>query len=90
MKSLRMVTYPSIIIYVNKTERAGRQINYLTLQRFCRYFAGIGDRTGPPPVTQTAGTGQGRVRATVPRAAGRSQGPAGGARQPGTSAARGG
>jgi len=50
----------------------------------------IGDRTGPPQVAQTAGSGQGRVRATMPRAAGRSQGSAGGARQPGTSAARGG
>jgi len=56
----------------------------------CTVFVGIGDRTGPPPVTQTVGTSQGRVRATMPRAAGRSQGSAGGARQPGTSAARGG
>jgi len=79
------VTYLSIIIYIDKTRRES-----ITLYHFCYCFAAIGDRTGPPPVTQTVGTGQSRVRATVPRAAGRSQGSAGGARQPGTSAARGG
>lgn len=72
------------------TKRYVPQLTNYTSHRFSRCFGTTGDRTGPPPIAQTVGTVKGRVRTTVPWAAGRSQGPAGGARQSGTSAARGG
>jgi len=72
------------------TKRYVPQLTNYTSHRFSRCFGTTGDRTGPPPVAQAVGTVKGRVRTTVPWAAGRSQGPAGGARQSGTSTARGG
>lgn len=75
-------------LYYASTKRYVPQLTDYTSHRFSRCTTG--DRTGPPPVAQAVGTVKGRVRTTVPWAAGRSQGPAGGARQSGTSTARGG
>lgn len=46
----------------------------------------LGDRTRPTPVTQTTGSGPGRVRTEMSRAPGGPPGPAGGTGQQGTSA----